>query len=113
VTFIRNGQQKEAIRELAKEELKEVSDAKTTREFVDMVAKLFPAAKEDELLPKDPRTPQKCWLPRMSSSERVRKAVQNIKASGVDGISTQAFRALQLDGEGGRGLHRRHDREDR
>jgi hypothetical protein len=33
LAFIRNGQQKEALRELAKEELKDISEARTTKEF--------------------------------------------------------------------------------
>jgi hypothetical protein len=49
LAFIRNGQQKEALRELAKEELKDISEARTTKGVLDLTAKLFPMAKADEL----------------------------------------------------------------
>ena len=39
--FIRNGQQKEAIRELAKEELKEIADPKTKSEIIELVTNCF------------------------------------------------------------------------
>ena len=50
ITYIRNGQQSEAIRELAKEDLQQVAIPKsaTTQEITEMVAKLFPTAKENE-----------------------------------------------------------------
>jgi hypothetical protein len=50
LAFIRNGQQKEALRELAKEELKDISEVRTKKEVLDLTAKLFPMAKADELL---------------------------------------------------------------
>ena len=51
LAFIRNGQQKEALRELAKEELKDISEVMTKKEVLDLTAKLFPIAmaKADEL----------------------------------------------------------------
>ena len=51
MAFIRNGQQKEALRELAKEELKDISEVRTKKEVLDLTAKLFPIAmaKVDEL----------------------------------------------------------------
>jgi hypothetical protein len=54
LAFIRNGQQKEALRELAKEELKDISEVRTKKEVLDLTAKLFPMAKADELLPTRP-----------------------------------------------------------
>ena len=58
ITYIRNGQQREAIRTRANEGSKNFnqsrSNSKTTQEILDMVAKLFPAAKENEALPKRP-----------------------------------------------------------
>ena len=41
--FLRNGQQKEAIRELSKENLKDVTNPKTKSEILELVSKLFPA----------------------------------------------------------------------
>ena len=51
---IRNGQQKEAIRELAKEELNTIADPKTKSEILALVTKLFPPAAPNELLPSRP-----------------------------------------------------------
>ena len=100
ITYIRNGQQREAIRELAKEELQPVANSKTTKEILDMVAKLFPAAKENEALPKRPEdAPRVMVAPDDSFRTWLKKAVQKIKASGIDGISTQVFRALQMEDE--------------
>jgi hypothetical protein len=104
ITYIRNGQQSEAIRELAKEDLHQVAIPKsaTTQEITEMVAKLFPAAKENEALPKRPEDapgPRVMVVPDDSFRTWLRKAVQKIKASGIDGISTQVFRALQMEDE--------------
>jgi hypothetical protein len=41
LAFIRKGQQKEALRELAKEELKDISEVKTKKEVLDLTAKLL------------------------------------------------------------------------
>jgi hypothetical protein len=41
---IRNGQQSEALRELAKQELKDLSETRTTEEVLELTAKLFPKA---------------------------------------------------------------------
>ena len=92
--FARPG--REAIRELAKEELQPVANSKTTQEILDKVAKLFPAANENEALPKRPEdAPRVMVAPDDSFRTWLKKAVQKIKASGIDGISTQVFRALQ------------------
>ena len=100
LAFIRNGQQKEALRELAKEELKDISDGRTTQEVLDLTAKLFPKAKEDELLPKRPEdAPRVLIAPDLAFRSWLSKAVRKIKASGPDGISTQAFRALTMEDE--------------
>ena len=100
ITYIRNGQQREAIRELAKEELQPVANSKTTKEILDMVAKLFPAANVSEALPKRPEdAPRVMVAPDDAFRTWLKKAVQKIKASGIDGISTQVFRALQMEDE--------------
>jgi hypothetical protein len=94
ITYIRNGQQSEAIRELAKEDLQQVAIPKsaTTQEITEMVAKLFPAAAFED-------APRVMVVPDDSFKTWLRKAVQKIKASGIDGISTQVFRALQMEDE--------------
>ena len=50
ITYIRNGQQSEAIRELAKEDLQQVAIPKnaTTQEITEMVAKLFRRSRRTE-----------------------------------------------------------------
>ena len=100
MAFIRNGQQKEALRELAKEELKDISEVKTKKEVLDLTAKLFPMAKADELLPTRPDdAPRVLIAPDSAFRTWLSKAVRKIKASGPDGISTQAFRALLMEDE--------------
>ena len=47
--FLRNGQQKEAIRELSKENLKDVTNPKTKSEIIELVTKLFPEATNEKL----------------------------------------------------------------
>jgi hypothetical protein len=99
VQFIRNGQQKEAIRELAKEELNTIADPKTKSEILALVAKLFPPAAPNELLPSRPEdAPRVIVSPDEAFKQWLNKAVRKIKASGIDGISTQALpRALQAE----------------
>ena len=47
--FLRNGQQKEAIRELSKENLKDVTNPKTKSEILELGSKLFPEATNERL----------------------------------------------------------------
>ena len=100
LAFIRNGQQSEALRELAKQELKDLSETRTTEEVLELTAKLFPKAKEDELLPTRPDdAPRVLIAPDAAFKTWLGKAVRKIKASGPDGISTQVFRALLMEDE--------------
>jgi hypothetical protein len=100
LAFIRNGQQSEALRELAKQELKDLSETRTTEEVLELTAKLFPKAKEDELLPARPDdAPRVLIAPDAAFKTWLGKAVRKIKASGPDGISTQVFRALLMEDE--------------
>ncbi len=100
LAFIRNGQQSEALRELAKQELKDLSEMRTTEEVLELTAKLFPKAKEDELLPTRPDdAPRVLIAPDAAFKTWLGKAVRKIKASGPDGISTQVFRALLMEDE--------------
>ena len=95
--FLRNGQQKEAIRELSKENLKDVTNPKTKNEIIELVTKLFPEATNERLptIPDD--APRILVSPDGIFKQWLKKAVQKIKASGIDGISTQALRALQME----------------
>jgi hypothetical protein len=70
---------------------------KTKKEVLDLTAKLFPMAKADELLPTRPDyAPRVLIAPDSAFRTWLSKAVRKIKASGPDGISTQAFRALLM-----------------
>jgi hypothetical protein len=95
--YIRNGQQKEAIRELAKENLRDIANPKTKNEIIELVTKLFPAASNERLptIPDD--APRILVSPDEAFKQWLKKAVQKIKASGIDGISTQVLRALQSE----------------
>ncbi len=98
--FIRNGQQKEAIRELAKDELNKIADPKAKSEILALVAKLSPPAAPNELLPSRPEdAPRVIVTPDEAFKQWLNKTVRKIKASGIDGISTQALRALQAEDE--------------
>jgi hypothetical protein len=104
LAFIRNGQQKEALRELAKEELKNIyiSEVRTKKEVLDLTAKLFPMAKADELLPTRPddapRVLIACYAPDSAFRTWLSKAVRKIKASGPDGISINTSLSSAVNG---------------
>ena len=103
LAFIRNGQQKEALRELAKEELKapdiSAHEVKTKKEVLDLTAKLFPMAKADELLPTRPDyAPRVLIAPDSAFRTWLSKAVRKIKASGPDGyLNTSLSSALLME----------------
>ena len=107
--FLRNGQQKEAIRELSKENLKDVTNPKTKSEVLELVSKLFPESTNERLptIPDD--APRVLVSPDEIFKQWLKKAVQKIKASGIDGISTQALRALQMEEDAVRGVHCQDD----
>ncbi len=86
------------IRELAKEELNTIADPKAKSEIFALVAKLFPPAAPNELLPSRPEdAPRIIVTPDEAFKKLLNKAVRKIKASSIDGISTQALRALQAE----------------
>ena len=74
-----------------------MTNPKTKSEILELVSKLFPEATNERLptIPDD--APRVLVSPDEIFKQWLKKAVQKIKASGIDGISTQALRALQME----------------
>ncbi len=107
--FLRNGQQKEAIGELSKENLKDVTNPKTKIEIIELVTKLFPEATNERLptIPDD--APRVLVSPDEIFKQWLKKAVQKIKAYVGNRWHLNTSFACTTNGRRCSGFHRQND----